>query len=104
MALKGTATKAIIQKKILETFPGSFLYNDGKEIRITMQEDGADVQIKVALTAAKTPVSADGEEFAVNPAQEAGIEFGTPAPAPTAQMTEEENQTILKMAEFIKTF
>ena len=102
MALKGTATKAIIQKKILETFPGSFLYNDGKEIRITMQEDGADVQIKVALTAAKTPVSADGEEFAVNPAQETGIEFGTPAP--TAQMTEEENQTILKMAEFIKTF
>lgn len=104
MALKGTATKAIIQKKILETFPDSFLYNDGKEIRITIQENGADVQIKVTLTVAKAPVSPDGEEFAVKPAQEDGIEFGAPAPTVSAQMTEEENQNILKMAEFIKTF
>lgn len=53
---RGAQSKNIIIKKILETFENSFLYNDGKEIRIPLIEDGEEIQIKVALTAAKENV------------------------------------------------
>ena len=59
MAVKGAQLKSEITKKILATFPGSFLYNDGKEIRIDGTEAGAHIQIKVTLTAAKEPVEND---------------------------------------------
>lgn len=104
MAIKGTASKAILQKQILDAFPGSFLYNDGKEIRVTMQEDGADVQIKITLTAAKTAVSHDGEVFAEKPAQEENIEFAELSSTVSAQPTKEETENVLKMAEFLKRF
>lgn len=61
MALKGTILKKEITDKILATFEGSFLYNDGKEIRIPGYEDGQLLQIKVALTCAKTNVEQNGE-------------------------------------------
>ena len=60
MAAKGSKAKQEIFDKLIEMFPGSFMYNDGKECRINLTEDGAAVQIKVALTAAKTPVEPDG--------------------------------------------
>ena len=56
MAAKGTALKQEIAGKILKTFPGSFLYNDGKEIRINGLEEGQQLQIKVTLTCAKVAV------------------------------------------------
>ena len=64
MAIKGAESKNIITQKILETFGGSFLYNDGKEIRIPMLEGGETVQIKVTLTAAKVNVSL-GDDCAI---------------------------------------
>lgn len=57
MAAKGFFLKGEIAEKILKTFPGSFLYNDGKEIRINGVENGVEIQIKVTLTAAKEAVS-----------------------------------------------
>lgn len=62
MAAKGAVSKEIITKKILDTFAGSFI-ND-KEIRIPMIEDGAEVQIKVVLTCAKTNVN-PGDDVAL---------------------------------------
>lgn len=59
MAVRGSLLKQEIIHKILETFPNSFLYNDGKEIRINGTEAGAPIQIKVTLTAAKEPVEND---------------------------------------------
>lgn len=56
MAAKGSVLKGQIMQKILETFPGSFLYNDGKEVRINGIEAGQEIQIKVTLTAAKETV------------------------------------------------
>lgn len=50
---KGSSSKEIIKRKILENFPNSFLYNADKEIRIPMMEDGSPIEIKVTLTAAK---------------------------------------------------
>ena len=56
MAAKGSILKQEIASKILATFPGSFLYNDGKEIRINGTENGEKLQIKLTLTAAKVAV------------------------------------------------
>lgn len=56
---KGALSKEIVMKKILETFPGAFVYD--KELRIPMIEGGEEVQIKVALTCAKTNVEMGGD-------------------------------------------
>ena len=56
MAAKGSILKQEIASKILAAFPGSFLYNDGKEIRINGTENGEKLQIKLTLTAAKVAV------------------------------------------------
>lgn len=64
MAAKGSILKREIMEKIIETFPGSFLYNDGKEIRINGMEEGQKLQIKVSFTCAKTPVEG-GEDIAL---------------------------------------
>lgn len=72
MAAKGSVLKQEIAEKILKTFPDSFLYNDGKEIRINGTEDGVPLQIKVVLTCAKVAVSIEsdialpGEDIPVN--------------------------------------
>lgn len=54
---RGSVVKQEIANKILSTFEGSFLYNDGKEIRIPAYEEGELIQVKVTLTAAKENVS-----------------------------------------------
>jgi hypothetical protein len=56
MGAKGSILKQEIASKILAAFPGSFLYNDGKEIRINGTENGEKLQIKLTLTAAKVAV------------------------------------------------
>ena len=56
MGAKGSILKQEVAEKILAAFPGSFLYNDGKEIRINGIEEGQQLQIKVVLTCAKVAV------------------------------------------------
>ena len=59
MAAKGSIAKTEIMSTILKTFPNSFAFNDGKEVRINYMENGELVQIKITLTAAKVPVEVD---------------------------------------------
>ena len=61
---KGQAAKQEAFAKMLEMFPDALLYNDNKELRINTTEDGNDIQLKVVITCAKTPVS-EGEENAI---------------------------------------
>jgi len=61
---KGSILKQEVSEKILKAFPGSFLYNDGKEIRINGLENGEQLQIKVTLTCAKVAVEG-GEDVAL---------------------------------------
>ena len=103
---RGTESKSYITKKILETFEGSFLYNDGKEIRIPLKEDGEIVQIKVTLTCAKTNVSTEDStpvEFKTTPAANASNELNfedTPAPSPAEiNATPEEKANIARLVE-----
>lgn len=72
---KGAVAKQEITKKILEIFNGSFVYNDGKEIRVPIVENGEVVQIKITLTAAKVAVEA-GTDKAVPGATPAKAEDG----------------------------
>ena len=69
MAAKGSILKQEVAEKILAAFPGSFLYNDGKEIRINGLEEGQKLQIKVTLTCAK--VAVEGGEDAILPGETA---------------------------------
>lgn len=81
---KGQVSKAQITNKLLEIFNGAFLYNDGKEIRIPMIEDGNEVQIKVSLTCAKDNVvpgtdnAIPGAPAAQSKKEEAVYTFGSP--------------------------
>lgn len=91
---KGAEAKQIVTKKILETFPEAFLYNDGKEIRVPIMEQGVEVQIKIALTCAKENVTM-GADIATPgdfppPANTPVTPVRTEPVAPTAQ----EKQTV----------
>ncbi len=92
---RGQIAKAEIQKKILSNFEGSFLYNDGKEIRIPVQENGELIQIKVALTAAKENVE-QGTDNAVPGAAAEKIDFEseTKTIKPVVEATEEEKNNV----------
>lgn len=84
---RGSESKQKVINKILETFEGSFLYGS-KELRIPMEEDGQRVEIKVALTCAKTNVGGDGAS--VESQVESNVAVNVPAAAPS----EEEKQNI----------
>lgn len=86
---KGAESKQKVIDKIMEIYPEAFIY--GKELRIPFEEDGARVEIKVALTCAKTNVGGDS-----GPA-ESGIESNdTPNVAPAAP-SDEEKQNIANL-------
>lgn len=90
---RGAESKVRVMNKILETFDGSFLYNNNKEIRIPCEEDGQIVEIKVALTCAKTNVGGDSAPM------ESGVQSNEVVNAPAAAMepTEEEKQNIAEL-------
>lgn len=92
---RGQIAKAEIQKKILSNFEGSFLYNDGKEIRIPVQENGELIQIKVALTAAKENVE-QGADNAVPGVAAEKIDFESEVKTvkPVVEATEEEKNNV----------
>ena len=92
---KGALAKEQIFKKMLEVFDGSFMYNGGKELRIPWDEEGNEVQIKVALTCAKEVVSADGEVARVAAvAKEEGPISSFPAPRKPVEPSDEEKKNV----------
>lgn len=91
---KGSVAKQEVFAKVLEMFPGSFMYNGGKEVRINMVEDGQEVQIKMTLTAAKTPVES-GEDTAI-PGEKVAPMTSTPAFVPNSEKHPVEGMTKVK--------
>ena len=87
---KGSVSKEQITAKILETFPGAFKYD--KELRIPMMEDGNEVQIKVALTCAKTNVERGGDTAL--PGGTVSTVVPTSAPSALAEPTAEEKERV----------
>ena len=104
MAARGSLSKETIKNKILEVFPGSFLYNSGKEIRIPMNEEGELIQIKCTLTAAKTNVEC-GEDTAIPGAKvgSVGVDSGSAAPASEPFMNQPSEEEKEKVEELLKS-
>lgn len=68
MAAKGAIVKAEMMEKLQEVFPTAFS-PDGKVLHVDMVENGNPVQIKIALTAVKSPISNNPESQVINEAQ-----------------------------------
>ena len=87
--------RAFSKVLLMSNFEGSFLYNDGKEIRIPVQENGELIQIKVALTAAKENVE-QGADNAVPGVAAEKIDFESEVKTakPVVEATEEEKNNV----------
>ena len=83
---KGAESKAKLIEKLKEIYPDAFEY--GKEFRIPFEEDGQRVEIKVALTCAKSNVGGEGAS------EVSGVESNTPIDVAPAAPTEEEKANI----------
>lgn len=97
--MKGQNSKKIITDKILETFANSFLYNDGKEIRIPIEEDNEIIQIKCVLTAAKVNVE-PGSDNAIPTAADninTNNDSISATPQTIVEVTEEEKANLASM-------
>ena len=56
---RGSQSKELITKALLQVFNGAFVDADGKTIRIPTTCEGETIEVKVALTAAKDIVGGD---------------------------------------------
>ena len=90
--VRGSRAKEEIIQKILETFPGSFKYD--KELRIPIEENGENIQIKITLTAAKTNVNVEVNEIIPN------ISNSQTDSSPTfLEITEQEKTDVINLME-----
>ena len=96
---RGQELKKEITKKILEFFPNSFLYNDGKEIRICGQENGEEIQVKVALIAAKENVYLGQDNATPGEFAPTNLENNKSAEQKIVQPTQEEKENVKKLME-----
>lgn len=101
MAIKGTESKTLVMKKILETFPDAFLYNNDKEIRIPFTEQGDQVEIKVVLSCAKTPVREavvyDWSTSSSSTTSNESIPVPAPTPQSRTQISEEDRRKVAEL-------
>lgn len=108
MAIKGSQAKIELFQQIMKLFPGSFMYNDNKELRVNMTEEGVPVQIKVTLTAAKTPVEPSESNLSdTNAIKEVSTgeynwEDSSPMPKPTATIVEPTEEEKERVAQLVK--
>jgi hypothetical protein len=96
---RGQELKKEITKKILEFFPNSFLYNDGKEIRICGQENGEEIQVKVTLTAAKENVYSGQDNATPGTTAEMNFESNKQVEQKITEPTQEEKDNVKKLME-----
>lgn len=95
--MRGAVAKQEIGAKILEVFEGAFYYNNGKEIRIPVEENGSIIQIKIQMTAAKDNVSPTGKTEVVKPAavaKEPATTSNFPSPKKKVEPTPEEKKNV----------
>lgn len=105
MAARGSDSKLKITQIILDTFPGAFIYD--KNIIIPIVEGSETLQIKVALTCAKTNVEAGGDTVLpgtvkVEPTPVSAVAPVLPeTPKTIATPTSEEKQTVTELLKIL---
>ena len=87
MGAKGTESKRVIFANLKELFPKSFWEEEGKILRVPMNEGGNPVEIKITLTAAKNILGSGAVESAFPTASEPVVEK-------PVEMTEEEKENV----------
>ena len=92
MAIKGNSSKEIIMGFLVKAFDGNAFIKD-KKIYVNMREGGEDIQICVALTCPKAPIT-DVTIRADSPPWEDSSSIGT-----SYDFTEEEIKEINKLLE-----
>lgn len=95
---RGSQFKKEVLNKMLETFPNSFLYNDGKELRICGLEEGEAIQLKCVLTCAKVNVGENDDAAIPGETVENHTEIQDEV-RPAAQVTQEEKDNVKKLME-----
>lgn len=95
MAAKGTNSKNIIFAKLQEVFPNSFWEDQGKILRIPLDENGTRVEVKVTLTAAKTNLGGEdpASAFDSTPVVNSNLSTSNTVLEPT----EEEKENVSKL-------
>lgn len=97
--IRGTESKNIVFAKLQEVFPGSFWEDQGKILRIPLDENGSRIEIKVTLTAAKTNLGEEGPVSAFNssPVVNAIPDIPKIVNNPVLEPTEEEKENVSKL-------
>ena len=90
MAIRGTAAKDYVTKKIQEAFGPAFLGIVDKKLYISVKENGENLQVAISLTCPK-----ENLEFDFAPAVETGEATASQnGVAASAQFTKKEKETI----------
>lgn len=108
MAAKGTQTKIEVGNIILEAFDDAFWNGEGKEIRVNMVENGEPIQVKIALTVAKTPVEPGAADAipgatpkkttaSATVAKGDGPSFPEPKETETVELTDKEKDAVANL-------
>ena len=92
MAARGTESKSVIFNKLKEIYPNAFWEDEGKILRIPMNEGGNPIEVKVTLTAAKNILGSGVVESAFPAAPETTIE------SPVEMTTEEKEKVATLLA------
>lgn len=97
---KGQVSKEEFFKSVMGLFPNSFMYNEGKELRVPMIEDGNEIQLKITVTCAKTNVEPGGDVAVPGVVKAtASASFPEPVQKETVKIeaTEEEKAKVLEL-------
>lgn len=98
MAAKGTESKNLIFAELRRVYPDAFWEDEGKILRIPMDENGNIIEIKVALTAAKSNLGTGELKSAFGPAVAPSSKNVEPSAfnqaSPSYEVTEEEKQNV----------
>lgn len=94
---RGAISKEEATRKILEAFPGSFVYD--KEIRIPFIEEGENIQLKCTLTCAKANVEVGGENAIPGEDTPLATIPATAQPVEKTEISDEERNNLKRMME-----
>ena len=99
MAVRGAESKNVVFAKLQEIFPDAFWEDQGKILRIPLDENGTRVEIKVSLTAAKNNLGGDSvpSAFEATPATHAIPSAFESVPVTSTEPTQEEKENVSRL-------
>lgn len=99
---RGTEAKNAIFSKLMSVYPNAFWEDEGKILRVPVEENGALIEIKVSLTAAKANLRGSDLPSAFDNAEPAAATTSSPVPviesnSSSIAPSEEEKANVAKL-------